>query len=307
MIAGSVASVKLSHETLCQLASGAIIERMTVAAPHNLLPQRTTRTVGCVSFLNAKPLIDSLETSLDPRVLFAVPSALLSGLQTGETDIALCPVIDFQRTTVPLDVVPVGCIGCDGITLTVRLFSQVPIASITTLHADTDSHTSVALACVLLKELTGHRPDVIDYHAPPAARYAEPEHRPTSLLLIGDKVVTDSPPAALYPYQLDLGEAWKKLTGEPFVFAIWMSRHGAELGDLPALLNRTRIANASRIDEIAAHHAPLHGWPVDVAQKYLGHWLRYDVGPRQLAAMEHFWALAAQAGLIESAKPMSIH
>ena len=86
-----------------------------------------------------------------------------------------------------------------------------------------------------------------------------------------------------------------------------MARHDSDLGELPALLDRTRIANAGRVAEIAARHAPLHGWPVDVAQKYLGHWLRYEVGPSQLAAMEHFWRLAAEANLIESVRPMSIY
>ena len=42
-----------------------------------------------------------------------------------------------------------------------------------------------------------------------------------SVLLIGDKVVTDAPPEERYPYQMDLGAAWKELTGLPFVYAVW--------------------------------------------------------------------------------------
>ncbi|NJL30981.1 MAG: hypothetical protein HC898_04780 [Phycisphaerales bacterium] len=82
--------------------------------------------VGCVSFLNAKPLIDGLVLQPHQHLQLDVPSALLAGLESGQTDIALCPVIDFQRSKVPLVVVPVGGIGCDGPTLTVRLLVRYP-------------------------------------------------------------------------------------------------------------------------------------------------------------------------------------
>ena len=52
----------------------------------------------------------------------------------------------------------------------------------------------------------------------------------TARLLIGDKVVTDAPPTDRYPHQMDLGEAWKDLTGLPFVYAMWMCR-GPRTGD----------------------------------------------------------------------------
>ena len=111
--------------------------------------------IGCVGYLNAKPLIEGLEGLADPVVRLDVPSALVADLERGEVDIALCPVIDYYRSGQPLVVVPVGCIASDGPTQTVRLFSQVPIDSITRVHADTDSHTSVALLRVLLDEMYG--------------------------------------------------------------------------------------------------------------------------------------------------------
>ena len=43
-----------------------------------------------------------------------------------------------------------------------------------------------------------------------------------AMLLIGDKVVTREPRGM--GFQLDLGAAWKELTGLPFVFAVWMVR-----------------------------------------------------------------------------------
>src|SRR5205807_1991234 len=101
---------------------------------------KTTATqlrVGSVSFLNAKPLIYGLEHAADVSLRLEVPSRLLSGLRDGRFDIALLPVIDYQREP-GLCLVPSGAIGCDGPTLTVRIFSNKPIKDIRTLACDTD-------------------------------------------------------------------------------------------------------------------------------------------------------------------------
>src|SRR5829696_573156 len=92
------------------------------------MPPSATRTlrVGSVSFLNAKPLIYGLESADDLDLSLAVPSQLLDGLRTQRLDVALLPVIDYQRLD-RLRIVPAGGIGCDGETLTVRIFSKCPV------------------------------------------------------------------------------------------------------------------------------------------------------------------------------------
>ena len=101
-----------------------------------------------------------------------VPSRLLGGLEDGRFDVALLPVIDYQRLP-GLRVLTAGGIGCDGPTLTVRLFSRAPIDQTRLLACDTDSHTSVALARVILAERFGLQPEFVDLpvgHAAPATR-----------------------------------------------------------------------------------------------------------------------------------------
>ena len=98
------------------------------------------------SFLNAKPLIHGLEHDSTIDLGLDVPSRLLDGLRDGRRfDVALLPVIDYQRMP-GLRLLTAGGICCDGPTLTVRIFSPVPIERIESLACDTDSHTSVALA-----------------------------------------------------------------------------------------------------------------------------------------------------------------
>lgn len=253
--------------------------------------------IGCVSFLNARPLSWGLEALEGVQVTYRVPSALLEGLVGGEFDLALCPVIDFQTSPVPLEIVPAGGIGCDGPTLTVRLFSQVPVNEIHQVCVDGDSHTSIVLLQVLLRHLCGRPVEVRPMNSGPAQ----------AMLLIGDKVVHSAPDARQYPVELDLGEAWKNLTGRPFVFAIWMCRAGSELGDLPERLARLREENRRKLQTIVQAGAAPAGWPEDLARTYLCDLLKFRTGPQELEAIRHFWQLAAHQGLIPALRPMRQH
>jgi chorismate dehydratase len=261
-------------------------------------------TVAAVSFLNAKPLVDGLENEVGVHLISDVPSRLLETLLEDRASIALCPVIDYQLSPVDLEIVPVGAIGCDGCTLTVRVFSRTPMETVTCVHTDGDSHTSVALLAVVFNELYGRAPEIRNLASADVNGSADP---PESVLLIGDKVIRNQPESALYPYQIDLGEAWRAMTGLPFVFACWMARARDRLGDLPDLLGRCRDRNRNRIEEIAAVHALGSGWPEELAVEYLSEILRYDLGSRELEAIELFWSRCRELGLIGRLRPMRLY
>ncbi|CAN5602055.1 menaquinone biosynthesis protein [soil metagenome] len=254
-----------------------------------------TLFVGSVSFLNARPLIYGLESCEDLKLSLDVPARLLEGLRAHHYDVALLPVIDYQRME-NLCIVPGGGIGCDGPTLTVRLFSQQPIDQTRVLACDPDSHTSVALARIILSEKFGIAPEFIDLRS---ARGGTGEAR----LLIGDKVVCEEP--AGFEHQLDLGAAWKEMTGLPFVFAVWIARganggDALDLGDLPARLIEAKRAGLANVREIVTKYAIPRGWPAGMALQYLTLYLKYDIGPRQLEAIELFHKKAAAHGIISS-------
>ena len=59
------------------------------------------------------------------------------------------------------------------------------------------------------------------------------------------------------------------------------------------LLTRTRLRNTFRIDQLAGRHAAAHGWPSDLAHRYLAEHLRYDLDERARAGMSRFLQLAA--------------
>lgn len=261
--------------------------------------------LGVVSFLNTVPLIDGLERLAEVELLCSVPSLLIDQLLADEVDVALCSSIDYVRSPDPLVIVPAGQLGSCGPTLTVRLYSKTPVEAVEQVHCDTDSHTSVALLRILLQEQYGVAPALIDYHAREHLSGHQSVDWPDAMLLIGDKVVTDSPPAVRYPHQLDLGEAWFQLTGLPFVFAAWMARQAADSAQLTmacAVLDRQRRYNALHMDRLLRERAPQHGWPVDLARDYLTKHLEFDFDERSRAALKLFFDKALEHGLVPAGR-----
>jgi chorismate dehydratase len=259
--------------------------------------ERTPVRVAAVEYLNTRPLIEGLEKHAGIALHTTVPSGIIDELTSGRAEVGLASIVDCVNAPVEMRLLPVGMIGCDGPTLTVRLYSRVPLAEATTLHADTASHTSVLLARVLFRHRFGTDPRVVAFnprtHSGPL---------PDTLLLIGDKVVTAAPPAEAFAHQLDLGEAWHILTGLPFVYAMWMacahvldSHRGGAVEHAARVLDRQRRHNATRLDWIVDTRRGQ--WPPELARRYVGSLLRYRVDERARAAVERFLSMTAELGL----------
>lgn len=262
--------------------------------------------LGYVQYLNTLPLVEGLRAWREVELTAAVPAKLAPMLVGGEIDVGLCSLVDAARADAALTLIPAGMIGCDGPTFTVRLYSSVPWDQVSTLHADTDSHTSVVLAQVLLLRRFGRVVTVQDYDAREHIGVGGVQW-PATLLIIGDKVVTDPPPAERYPHQLDLGEAWHAWTGLPFVYGAWMCRRAdAEapwVRTVAQILDRQRLRNTQRLDWLVDRYAGERGWPADAARRYVGEYLRYAVGPREREAVDRFFAEAAELSLLPSTTP----
>lgn len=270
---------------------------MLCASSSARVSARRPLRVGAISYLNTKPLIWGLDQLEGVELEMGVPSGLLDGFAAGRFDVGLLPAIDYQRRD-DLVLVPSAGIGSEGPTMTVRIFSTCPIERIGTLACDTDSHTSVALARIILAERHGIRPRFIDLKDGADAAEAR--------LLIGDKVVCEEP--AGFGHQLDLGSAWLELTGLPFLFACWMARRGTDLGDLPDKLNEAKREGLAQVRRIVDTQAVPRGWPAAVALEYLTVSMCYDVGPRQMEAMGLFHRKAQEHGVLDGpVRPLEVY
>jgi len=256
--------------------------------------------IGAVRYLNTVPLIQGLERLGDVSVRVGPPSDLIGMLERDEVDVALASIVDCQLAETDVTLLPEGMIGCDGETLTVRVLSRVPMERINTIHADTESHTSVVLAQVVIGWTAGAPPRVTPWDA------RAPGPWPESVVVIGDKVMDDR--VTGYPHSIDLGEAWKARTGLPFVYAAWMCR-ADRVGTEPVrlartILDRQRRHNAMRTDWIVAHQAAAHGWPADDARRYLRDLLRFDVTDAHTSAISRFFDQARAMGVLELRRPV---
>lgn len=272
------------------------------------LPPPDVRTLGVVSFLNARPLWKTLTRRQGLTIRSAVPSRLAAMLANARCDVALLPVVDHWMTRRRLVRVSDACIACDGETMTVRVFSKVPPRDIQRLHVDSDSRTSVVLAKALWRQMYSRRLEILPRSA--AARLGEvaddtepasvkpvPSSDVEALLLIGDKVITAAPSG--FAFQTDLGAAWKELTGLPFVFAAWYGRRDCNYEGLARILEKARDAGVAIIEQIAAEEAPRHGWPPETALRYLRDHMRYKITPAMRAGMDRFFTLVHEHGLLE--------
>lgn len=252
--------------------------------------------LGVVSFLNARPLVQGLDGNAGVSLTYEVPALLPGLLDSGAVDVALVPVIDIVRPRRRWKIVSDACIGCDGETLTVRIFSRVPPDEIHTLHVDGDSHTSVALATVVWREMFDRRLRIVPFDASVDPAHCE------AILLIGDKVVSHRLPE--FEIETDLGGAWKSLTGLPFVFAVWAAPRGYAIGGLAQVLAEARDAGVARATDIARECASGLGWPVELAARYLTQRLRFRLSPRHREGLALFLDLVRRQELVPNMREL---
>lgn len=253
--------------------------------------------IACVRYFNTAPLVEGLSRLDGVSLVFVPPARIAPMLVGGEADVGLASMIDSVQPP-GLDVLGAGIIGSDGPTHTVRLYSRVPIDRIRRLHADPESHSSVALARVLLRRVHGITPEIVAM--PPEADAEAPE----AMVLIGDKVALRPPPASIYVHGMDLGEAWREWTGLPFVYAAWMASPSASDDAVTlaaSILDRQRRRNSMRLDWIVSRRAPEAGWDVREARRYAGELLRYDLGEPERRAAQRFIDEAADLGIVPRA------
>jgi predicted solute-binding protein len=239
--------------------------------------------VGCVQYLNSKPLI----YGCDAPVIFDHPSGLARDLVNGELDVALVPVFEALRHPPWLAVDEVA-IACDGPVFSVFLAHREPLAEIRRVALDPASRTSVHLLQVLLAEFHDLHPDYVKADDPSAA----------ARLLIGNQAIDfrlANPDGWKY---LDLGAEWKRCTGLPFVFALWLMRPTLPNADaVAAELRAIKGDGLAHLAEIVAAD-PAH--TPDVSIPYLTEYIRFGFGPREKTGLQKYRALLEQHGLIEA-------
>ncbi len=198
-----------------------------------------------VNYLNTKPFIYGLfQSGLDKQLDIQkdIPAVCAEKLISGEVDIALIPVGALHELKEHF-IVSDYCIGCDGPVQTVCLYSHIPIWEVKTVYLDTHSRTSKALAKILLKEHWNNSKVV---YKPVIKAEEILLEESAAVLAIGDKTIGMDKKCR---HTYDLGDAWKEMTGLPFIFAAWVANKKLD-PEFIDQFNKALSLGLSQIDEL---------------------------------------------------------
>jgi predicted solute-binding protein len=168
--------------------------------------------IGCVPYLNARPLLEGVGYPVTERV----PAQLESLFLEGKLDVALLSSVDVLTMPQP-EVVDGISISCLGPVQSVLLAYMGELADLRSVQLDPSSHTSNFLARIVLEEFYRLELEYVQLTErisiiPPA-------------VVIGDPALSLSKrPSHPGMKFLDLGGEWIRHTGLPFVFALWALR-----------------------------------------------------------------------------------
>jgi chorismate dehydratase len=211
----------------------------------------------------------------DIEMIIDHPASIATRLLNDQIDMGLVPVA-IMPALKERYINGSYCIGCDGPVASVCLFSETPIKGVERVLLDYQSRTSVQLARILLKEHWRISPDLIDGNKD----FRNQIHGKTAGVVIGDRALEQR---HISPYIYDLGEAWKDMTGLPFVFAAWISNKPID----PSFVRQFDAANRAgleQIDKVVAENP----YPLFNLHAYFTQYLDYTLNPSKRAGLEKF-------------------
>ena len=231
-----------------------------------------------MSYLNTKPLLYGIEHSPvmgEIELIIDYPARIGDMLLRNEIDMGLVPVAVIANMS-EYHINGSYAIGSDGPVASVCLFSEVPLSQIRTVLLDYQSKTSVRLARILLKCHWKVDPELVDA----GIGFQDRIKGTTAGVVIGDRAFQQR---QISPYVYDLGEAWKRMTGLPFVFAAWISNRPLDPGFIARFDAANRIG-VSRIAQVVAENP----YSLFDLREYFTRYLTYPLSPRHLLGLEKF-------------------
>lgn len=266
--------------------------------------------IAASTYLNSAPLVFSFARGKrQNQTTFlgdTAPARCAEMLETGLSDVALIPVIEYQR--IPnLRIIPDVAVASKRRVRSVLLATRVPTHEIRTVTLDSSSRTSQALLRILFL----HR-----YMAHPTFTEKTPDLETAcenmfedsdAALVIGDPAMRlEASAEALGLRIYDLADEWQDMTGLPFVFAVWAASEAAthEFPDLARDFLDAKAEGLEHIEEIASHYAQELKLPRNELLEYLRVNVNFDLDEENIAGMKHYFALAEECGLIKAERPL---
>jgi chorismate dehydratase len=267
--------------------------------------------VGRIPYINCYPVYGAIDRGivpLDATLVEGTPSRLNRRMAAGALDVSVISAVEYARSATRYVLLPELAISCDGPVRSVLLFSRRPADELhgARVLVSRSSMTSAALLELLFEQVWGCAPVFVpgDAELSDLRRFAREEH--DARLVIGDAALLlagrsdASSVLPRYPHVYDLGEEWKRWTGQPFVFAVWVAQRTTPVTEALAVharLLESRDWGLRNLATLARQAAEVTELPVPVCAEYLSG-LDYGLSYPHLAGLTEFFRRLVAAGRV---------
>lgn len=283
--------------------------------------------VSVVEYLNTAPLVWGFtEGPLQDKyeLSFTVPSLCAEALRRGEADIAIIPAIEYQRMENVVALPGMG-VAAKGEVRSILVVAKKPIDMVKRFALDRSSRSSAALVRLLAAGYWGISPEFIEAAPDPAEMLKQAD----AALVIGDPALRIAVKMEMLAGKLPSGEQccqgdpnempvpgfemvfiydvafqWQEMTGKPCVLAIWAGRREAVTPEVVADFIASKQYGLERLDEIADAASVKLEMPPKTLERYLRESIDFSLDEENLAGLELYFRLCAEAGLIPQARPL---
>ena len=279
--------------------------------------------VGRIGYVNCYPVYGAIDRGivpLDATLVSGVPSALNRQMAAGQLDVSVVSAVEYAADARKYLLLPDLGITCDGPVRSVLLFSHLPATELggRRVIVSRSSMTSVALLELLFEHVWHCRPEFVagDAEMDDVSRL---DDRPragapavAARLVIGDAaLLLGAHPRASargdahgshvsYEHVYDLGEEWKRWTGLPFVFAVWVAQRTTPVAAslrVHASLIESRDWGLRHLGTLAEQASQSTGFARSVCEEYLSG-LDYGLRYEHLAGLTEFFRRLVRAGRV---------
>ncbi|HZS09279.1 MAG TPA: menaquinone biosynthesis protein [Blastocatellia bacterium] len=266
--------------------------------------------IAASTYLNSAPLVYGFAAgSLRQKVKFigdTAPSRCAQMLAAGQCDVALIPVVEYQR--IPnLRIVPDAAVASKHRVRSVVLAARCPLEEARTVTLDTSSRTSQALVRILFARRYHKEPRFIERTPDVSFDCENMLEASDAALVIGDPTFRLHERAERMGVRIyDLAEEWRAMTSLPFVFAVWAAREEVCKDDRITAVDfsAARREGLEHLDDIAREYSRQLNQPLPRLLSYLHDNVNYDLDEENLAGMRLYFRLAHECELIENPREL---
>jgi chorismate dehydratase len=266
-------------------------------------------SLGRIDYMNVAPIYYGIDNGLSSqgiKLISGPPSSLNQMMIDGSLDISPVSSAAYARNAHEWLILPDLAIACHERVLSVLLVSRRNLESLAGKSIlITDESASARDLCKLIFSLKGVRPEFV------VGKVRSPAQLPEEIdaaLVIGDSALSQ-PWNNVFPNIYDLGTQWWRMTGLPFVFAVWAVRkefarkHPERVAAVLTLLKTSRGLGNENLDSIADKACAKLGLDVSTARRYYES-LVYDLADREKEGLELFYQGLYQSGITDQAAPL---